>query len=203
MITTPDYSGKTAVILDDNSQMRAIIRSMLGTVGIRQVWDYSDPEPMMRQLQSVHVDIAILDLVLMASTDGLAVAERIRNTPEVVNGLMPIIMVTGYPSIAVIDQAINVGIDELVTKPLRARDLIARVSKCFDRPRRYIATPSSYYGPDRRRNDRGAPGGEERRHSDLAVSIDGKPDARRMIAAMRADAFTEQRMVDESVVFID
>ena len=203
MLSFPDYSGKNAVVLDDNPQMRAIIRSMLGTVGMRQVWDYSDPEPMLRQLQAVHVDIAILDLVLMASTDGLAVAERIRHTPEIVNGMMPIIMVTGYPSIAVIDQAINVGVDELVTKPLRARDLLARVVKSFERPRRYISTPSNYYGPDRRRSDRGAPKGQERRVRDLAIEVDEPRDARAIIAAMRADAFTEQRMVDESIVLID
>ncbi|MEM1289471.1 MAG: response regulator [Pseudomonadota bacterium] len=204
MTELPDYSNKSAVIVDDNPQMRAIIRSMLGVIGITNVADYSDPQQAIRRLESEHVGLAIIDLVLMSSIDGLAVAEAIRHNEHVKNQMMPIIMVTGYPSIAVIDQAINAGVDELVTKPLRAKDLVSRVQKAFEEPRRYISTPNNYYGPDRRRADRGSPVGEDRRVEDLAVEVELLDDPRSMIARMKPDAFTEQRMVDESqLIYID
>ncbi|MBV6658335.1 MAG: response regulator [Devosiaceae bacterium] len=203
MSTFPDLSEKSAVILDDNPQMREIIRSMLATVGIRSVSDYSDPHAVVRHLETYRVDLAVIDLVLMSDLDGLAVVDRIRHNPNIQNTTMPIIMVTGYPSIAVIDQAINSGVDELVTKPLRTKDLLARVTKALTKPRRYISTPSDYFGPDRRRADRGAPRGVERREQDLAVEIVEPEDGRAAISRMRADAFTEQRMVDESIVMID
>lgn len=171
--------------------------------GMTDVSDYSDPYAMLRQLEQVEVDLAVIDLVLMSDLDGLAVVDRIRHNPDLRNPTMPIIMVTGYPSIAVIDQAINVGVDELVTKPLRTRDLLSRITKCLTRPRPYIYTSSQYYGPDRRRSMSDSPTGTERREHDTAVVIEQPNEARAAIAQMRADAFTEQRMVDESVLLID
>ena len=203
MFTDLDLSGKSAVVLDDNPQMRAILRSMLASVKLRSVTDFSDPHLLFRFLETRHVDVAIIDLVLNSDWDGLELAERIRHNVRSMNPTMPIIMVTGYPSMAVIDQVINCGIDELVTKPLRATDLIARVAKVLDRPRTYIRTPSSYFGPDRRRRDDQFFSGQDRRTEDMAQTIGTPSEARAAISRLRPDAFTEQRTVDEAVFLVD
>lgn len=198
-----DYSNKKALVLDDNPQMRAILRSMLATVKLRSVAEYSEPLAAMDHLVSTHVDIAIIDLVLGGSIDGIELSDRIRHNKLIVNPTMPIIMVTGYPSVAVIDQAINVGVDELVVKPLRARDLVARVCKVVERPRAYIRTPSKYFGPDRRRRDNEKYNGPDRRKADLAEPVESLEAARAAIARVRPDAFTEQRSIDNSIVLLD
>lgn len=128
------YLNKSAIVLDDNPQMRSILRSILNAMGLRSVAEFSDAISARNYLQGHHVDVAVLDLVLGSDMDGLELASTIRHDPMIINPTMPIILVTGYANVAVIDQAINVGVDELVTKPLRARDLIARVEKAILRP---------------------------------------------------------------------
>jgi CheY-like chemotaxis protein len=198
-----DFKGKSAVVLDDNPQMRAILRSVLNSMGIRSVTEFSDPSQLLHYLQGHHIDVAVVDLVLNSHMDGLELSNVIRHDPRVVNATMPIILVTGYPSMSVIEQAINIGVDELVTKPLRARDLMVRVNKVLSRPRPYIRTPSGYFGPDRRRRNDPVYTGPERREADMADVIKTDKDARRAIARLKPDALIEQRSIDEAVILLD
>lgn len=200
MVGESHFSSKSALVLDDNPQMRAIMRSILGAMGIRSVVDFSDPRSAHHHLQSHHVDVALFDLVLNSDQDGLGLATTVRHDASVVNPTIPIILITGYASITVINQAINFGVDEIVIKPFRARDLVARVEKAIQRPRPYIRTPSGYFGPDRRRRDDPHYGGPERRLDDQADPVDTIEEARRHILRLRPDAFIEQRSIDETVV---
>lgn len=193
----------SAVVLDDNPQMRAIIRSILNGMQIRNVTEYSEPVPVLEHLQTQHVDVAILDLVLQGNVDGLRLSMAIRHDAKIINPTVPIIMVTGYASMNVVDQAINNGVDELMTKPLRARDLMARVDKVINRPHAYIRTPSNYFGPDRRRRASPAFRGPNRRKCDKATSVNGVLPANFDYATMVPDQQTEQLMVDESVFELD
>jgi two-component system chemotaxis response regulator CheY len=143
MVGEPHYANKSAIVLDDNPQMRGILRSVLNSMGLRSVSEYSDPIAAHNHLEGNHVDVAVVDLVLNSSINGMELALAIRHNPLIVNPMMPVIMVTGYASASVIKQAINFGVDELVTKPFSARDLMARVEKTFKRPRTYIRTPSA------------------------------------------------------------
>ncbi len=198
------YSKKSAIVLDDNQQMRGIMRSILSSMGIRMIAEYSEPEPVLYHLRGQRADIAVIDLVLNAEFDGLELAEAIRHDSLVVNPTMPIILVTGYPSVSVIEQTINCGVDELVTKPLRARDLIARVEKLLTKPRAYIRTPSGYFGPDRRRRNDPYFLGPDRRKEDLADVVgQKKPNPARAKKKVKPDAFVEQRTVDESIIILD
>jgi two-component system chemotaxis response regulator CheY len=197
------YLNKSAIVLDDNPQMRSILRSILNAMGLRSVAEFSDAISARNYLQGHHVDVAVLDLVLGSDMDGLELASTIRHDPMIINPTMPIILVTGYANVAVIDQAINVGVDELVTKPLRARDLIARVEKAILRPRSYIRTPSGYFGPDRRRRADPRYEGPERRHVDLADVVGAQAEARKAIKLLRPDPIVEQRSIDEAVVVLD
>lgn len=197
------YANKSAVVLDDNPQMRAILRSVLNTMGMRTVAEFSEPFAVLQHLQAQPADVAVLDLVLNSEIDGFELAKQIRYDPQILNPTMPIITVTGYANIAVIEQAINHGVDELVMKPFSARDLMARVEKVIKRPRSYIRTPSGYFGPDRRRRIDPHYIGDERRAVDLSDLIDSPVEARRAIAGMRPDPIIEQRSIDEAVFELD
>lgn len=197
------YANKSAVVLDDNPQMRGILRSIVSGMGMREVAEFSDPNSAHYHLQGHHVDVAVFDLVLNSSMDGLELASAVRHDPMIVNPTMPIILVTGYANVAVIEQTINVGVDELVTKPLRARDLMARVETVITRPRPYIRTPSGYFGPDRRRRTDPFYRGPERRQEDLADRIVTPEEAHKAIKRLRPDPVVEQRSVDEAVFVLD
>lgn len=203
MLANFDLSGMSAVVLDDNPQMRAILSSILNGMQIRDVAEYSEPLPVLEHLQTRHVDVAILDLVLQGDIDGLRLSRAIRYDSKIVNPTVPIVMVTGYASMNVVDQAINNGVDELVTKPLRARDLMARVEKVVNRPHAYIQTPSNYFGPDRRRRDNPRFHGPDRRKRDMATSVNGVLPKNFDYSTMVPDHKIEKRMVEESVFELD
>lgn len=203
MLANFDLSGMSAVVLDDNPQMRAILRSILNGVQIRNVTEFSEPFSVLEHLETHHVDVSILDLVLQGDIDGLKLSRAIRHDSKIVNPTIPIIMVTGYASMNVIDQAINCGVDELVTKPLRARDLMIRVEKVINRPHAYIQTPSNYFGPDRRRRQTTRFSGPNRRKIDKATSVNGVLPKHIDYASMVPDQAVEKRMVEDSRVELD
>lgn len=204
MVGEPHYANKSAIVLDDNPQMRGILRSVLNSMGLRSVSEYSDPIAAHNHLEGNHVDVAVVDLVLNSSINGMELALAIRHNPLIVNPMMPVIMVTGYASASVIKQAINFGVDELVTKPFSARDLMARVEKTFKRPRTYIRTPSGYFGPDRRRRADPMYHGPERRQENLADVLDSQGKAmRKAIKKLRPDPVVEKRSVEEVVFMLD
>lgn len=198
-----NLGGMAAIVLDDNPQMRAIIRSILNGMQIRDVTEYSEPLPVLEHLQTRHVDVAILDLVLQGDVDGMRLTKAIRHDSKIVNPTVPIIMVTGYASLNIVDQAINTGVDELVTKPLRARDLMARVEKVVNRPHAYIQTPSNYYGPDRRRREAQSFRGPNRRKQDMATSVNGVAPKNFDYSTMVPDQSVEKHMVEQSFFEID
>lgn len=198
-----DLSGLSAVVLDDNPQMRAIIRSILNTMRIRDVTEYSEPLPVLEHLQTHHADVVILDLVLQGDVDGLRLCKAIRYDRHIVNPTVPIIMVTGYASMDVVEQAINNGVDEVVTKPLRSRDLMARVDKVVNHPHAYIRTPSNYYGPDRRRRENPRFRGPDRRKKAMATSVNGIRPKGFDYASMVPDQKVEERMVEQSMFELD
>ncbi len=197
------YANKSAVVLDDNPQMRAILRSILTMMGMRTVAEFGEPLAVLHHLQAQPADVAVLDLVLNSEMDGFELAKQIRYDPQIFNPTMPIITVTGYANITVIEQAINHGVDELIMKPFSARDLMARVEKVIKRPRSYIRTPSGYFGPDRRRRIDPDYVGPERRAFDVSDSVDSTLEARRAIAGLRPDPIIEQRSIDEAVFEVD
>lgn len=203
MLANYDLSGLSAVVLDDNPQMRAILRSILNGMQIRDVTEFSEPFSVLEHLQTHHVDVAILDLVLQGDVDGLRLSKAIRHDSKIVNPTMPIVMVTGYASMNVIDQAINSGVDELVTKPLRARDLMVRVESVVNRPHAYIQTPSNYFGPDRRRRRNPQFHGPNRRKLDSATSVNGVLPKHIDYASMVPDQVVEKRMVEDSIFLLD
>lgn len=203
MLANFDLSGLSAVVLDDNPQMRAILRSILNGMQIRDVTEYSEPLPVFEHLQTHHVDVAIVDLVLQGDVDGLRLSKAIRHDSKVINPTMPIVMVTGYANMDIIDQAINSGVDELVIKPLRARDLMVRVEKVVNRPHAYIQTPCNYFGPDRRRRENARFNGPNRRKRDMATSVNGVHPKNFDYSTMVPDQIIEKAMVEESVFELD
>lgn len=203
MLANFDFSGMSAVVLDDNPQMRAILRSILSNMHFSDVTEYSEPFSVLEHLQNHHVDVAIIDLVLQGDVDGLKLCRAIRHDSKIINPTMPIIMVTGYASLNVIDRAINCGVDELVSKPLRARDLMTHVKRVINRPHAYIQTPSNYFGPDRRRRQSLQFNGPNRRKRNMATSVNGVLPQDFDYSTMAPDQAVEKRMVEQSVFELD
>ncbi|MDV6329534.1 response regulator [Asticcacaulis sp. 201] len=142
------YASLKVLIVEDNHHMRTIIKTIVQSVGFRDVKEAPDGASAFEILQTFSPDIIFLDAA-MTPIDGAEFTRHTRNTAGG-NPYVPIIMISGHSSKGQIERARDAGITEYVTKPMTAKALLGRINAVIMRPRPFIKC-ASYFGPDRRR----------------------------------------------------
>ena len=74
-------------------------------------------------------------------------------------------MITGYTEEARVRAARDVGVTEVLCKPVTAEGLTKRLLEVIERPRPFVKAPK-YTGPDRRRDVPSTLKGSDRRNAD-------------------------------------
>lgn len=123
------------VIVDDDSDVRELIRACLEPEGYRVSEATSEAE-LLQILQREPVDLITLDLKLKHE-DGLAIARSIRQRYNV-----PIIMITGKSEPLDRVVGLELGADDYISKPFHVREVLARVRSVLRRN----ATPPKIEG---------------------------------------------------------
>ena len=136
------------LIIDDNTYMRRIIRSILNGVGIRNITEAEDGAAGFEAMTHYNPDIVILDM-LMPIFDGIEFLNLIR-TPTNEHAFIPIIVISAHLESEKIIAARNAGANEFLAKPVASKDLLSRIINVIDNPRPFVNTPA-YFGPCRRR----------------------------------------------------
>jgi CheY-like chemotaxis protein len=158
-----------AMVIDDNENMRALLRRLLLHIGISSV-EYADGSAALAEINTVKPDLILTDLT-MTPMDGLTFARELRNSTNDAIRLIPIIMVTGHTERSHIEAARDHGVNEILAKPVTAGGLCHRIDEIILRPRAYVRA-KSYFGPDRRRRRNAIHQGFERRNDDARSSGD-------------------------------
>jgi CheY-like chemotaxis protein len=148
------------LLMDDNHHMRAIVATILRSVGVGHLREASDGAEGLDVLETWPADIAIADFK-MAPMDGVEFTRRIRQ-PSGRNAYLPIIMMTGFSDRGRIFEARDAGVTEILAKPITAGSLLQRIESVIMQPRPFIRT-DAYFGPCRRRKEGEAADGVERR----------------------------------------
>lgn len=169
------FESVKVLIVEDNSPMSELIRSLLETFGIRNIVTAKDGEEGFRVYCRISPDIVIADW-MMKPTDGISLTRRIRNDPQSPNQFVPVILMTGFSERRRVIQARDSGVTEFLVKPFNARDLYRRISQIIERPRQFIRS-EDFFGPDRRRKrDDNYVGPERRDREDVEqVFLDVPP----------------------------
>lgn len=110
------------LIVDDNLDFSRSLGENLQQLGFRSVMARNGPDALSKLSPGV-IQLVLLDIVL-GEEDGLDVLKRIR---RVAPGL-PVIMITGYASVATAVQAMKLGAMDYIQKPVN----IAVLSKLID-----------------------------------------------------------------------
>jgi DNA-binding response OmpR family regulator len=158
-----------ALVVEDNPHMRAILRALLADMGIGEVFEAADGGKAFALLPRARPDFVVTDLA-MAPVDGIAFTRELRNSHESPNPFLPVIMVSGHTERARIVAARDAGVTEFIAKPIAARNLFLRIVEVVERPRPFVRT-SSYFGPDRRRQNDAFHVGPWRRQEDRARNV--------------------------------
>jgi two-component system, chemotaxis family, chemotaxis protein CheY len=151
------------LVVDDNTQMRTIMVTVLGSVGIIDVHQAPDGMVGLAKLAELNFDCIYADFE-MPRMNGLEFVETVRRTDST-HRFTPIIMLTGYSDYAHLSLARDKGVTEFLRKPVTARDILLRLEAVIMRPRPFVNS-DAYFGPDRRRNRPTAYFGPKRRAKD-------------------------------------
>jgi CheY-like chemotaxis protein len=162
------------LVVDDNEHMRALLRAMLHAIGLREVTEARDGSQAMTRLREQEVDVVITDL-WMEPLDGLDFVRLLRRSPSSPCPTAPIIMVTGHATLGHVHAARDAGVDELLTKPVAARDLVDRLYQVVEHRRPYVSG-GDYFGPERRRRADPDYDGPKRRADDVAMATPPRED---------------------------
>lgn len=151
------------LIVDDNTHMRRVVRTLIHGFGAREVTEAEDGASGLEMFQTNQPDIVITDW-FMPIFSGIELARMMRNPESSSNPTVPIIMLTGHSEKKRVTEARDAGITEFLCKPISANALYVRVASCLVNPRPFIKA-NAYYGPDRRRFANPLYKGTERRKS--------------------------------------
>jgi type II secretory ATPase GspE/PulE/Tfp pilus assembly ATPase PilB-like protein/ActR/RegA family two-component response regulator len=125
-----DGSGATVLLADDDAQMRRLIRTVLEREGFRVI-EANDGLDTLEAVETQPIDLILLDHDMPRLT-GLGVLEELR--AHVVTSSLPVIMLTARTDDTE-TQALELGAQDYLTKPVQPRSLVARVRAVLKRTR--------------------------------------------------------------------
>jgi two-component system chemotaxis response regulator CheY len=120
------------VVVDDNAQFRRLIFSFLRKFGADEVFEAGDAIQAYRIACDKRIDFALID-VAMEPMDGISLARLLRTEKEVLNPDLTMALITGHATADVIKAARDLGIKDILTKPLSGKQLHDRVLRLIPR----------------------------------------------------------------------
>ena len=164
-----DFNRLHFLVVDDNANMRRMIRAILHSFDAREVHEAEDGADGLETFNNHKPDIIVTDWA-MPIFDGLELTQIIRQPGTSSNPFVPIIMLTGHAEKKRVASARDAGITEFLAKPISPKSLYQRIVNVIVNPRPFIKT-TTYFGPDRRRNFNPNYTGPERRKGGKADII--------------------------------
>jgi two-component system chemotaxis response regulator CheY len=153
------------LIVEDNQHMRSLLRSLLNSVGIRDIVEANNGSTGLTVLRERKCDLVLSDLA-MKPMNGLDFSRAVRTSDGSPNPFVPIIMITGHTEKHQVEAARDAGVTEFLVKPITAQSLFSRIAEIVERPRAFVRC-ENYFGPDRRRRNLENYAGPWRRHDDF------------------------------------
>jgi len=143
-----NFSALNILIVEDNLNMRKLLRTMLHSLGIQNIHEACSGKEALEELHSFGADIVITDWA-MEPMNGLELTRALRLGKYGLNRYISIIMVTGKTEMEQVIQARDAGINHLLTKPVSPKALAERITALIEAPAPFVRT-KDYFGPDRR-----------------------------------------------------
>lgn len=138
------------LIVDDNTFMRRVMHNILVAFGAKHIREASEGEDALKVLRAWHADIVLTENV-MQPIDGIKLTKMIRNSDDVIDSFVPIVMVSAHSEEWRIAMARDAGVNEFLVKPLAATKVISHIRSIVERPRKFVRS-RQFFGPDRRRS---------------------------------------------------
>jgi DNA-binding response OmpR family regulator len=138
----------SVLVVDDNHYMRSIVRNLLINIGVRKVFEASDGIAGLDALRIVSPDVVILDWELPL-LNGAEFVRIVRSPGVFPQPDVPIIMLSSHGERWRVVEAVRIGVNEYLRKPVCAQALLDRLILIIAKPRPSVQL-GDYYGPEPR-----------------------------------------------------
>ena len=136
------------LIVDDEFTMRKVTRSLLQAIGVRNIYEANNGKSGLEAICTHAPDVVILDWE-MPSPNGPEFVRRVRSPDAFPLPDVPIVMLTCHGERSRVVEAVNLGVNEFLVKPVSTKALLARLVSVLTRPRRMVKR-GDFYGPEPR-----------------------------------------------------
>lgn len=136
------------LIVDDEHTMRKVTRSLLQVIGVKDIHEASDGTRGLDAICSLTPDVVILDWE-MPAPKGPEFVRRVRAPDSFPLPAVPIIMLTAYGDRSRVVEAVRLGVNEFLLKPVSSKALLARLVSILAKPRRMVKR-GGFYVPEPR-----------------------------------------------------
>jgi CheY-like chemotaxis protein len=137
------------LVVEDNAFMRKMVRSLLLNIGVKKVYEAADGIAGLEQIRAVAPDVIVLDWE-MPLLNGAELVRIVRSPGVFPTPDIPIIMLTAHGDRARIVEAVRIGVNEFLCKPVSGKMLADRLTSIFAKPRANVQL-GDYYGPEPRK----------------------------------------------------
>ena len=142
------------LVIDDNPNMRKIVRILLTNVGVREIYEAGDGIAGLEAVRTKMPDVVALDWELPL-LNGAEFVRIVRSPGAFARPNIPIIMLTSHGERWRVLEAMRLGVNEFLRKPVSARALLDRLVAIVAKPRPILQV-GDYYGPQQRTFTAGA-----------------------------------------------
>jgi len=136
------------LIVDDEPTMRRVTRSLLQAIGVKIIHEAGDGRAGLEAISSFAPDVVILDWE-MPSPNGPEFVRTVRSPESFCRPDVALIMLTGYGERSRVIEAVNLGVNDFLLKPVSTKALLGRLVSLIIQPRRMVKS-GDYYGPEPR-----------------------------------------------------
>ncbi len=139
------FAAAKVLVVDDEHYMRKVVRTLLMSIGVRTVYEAADGQAGLELIRSVAPDVVIVDWE-MPGLDGAGFVRMVRSPATFPYPDVPIIMLTGHGERSRVVEAVQVGVNEFLLKPVSSKALQDRIVAVLTNPRPVVQS-GDYYGP--------------------------------------------------------
>jgi DNA-binding response OmpR family regulator len=127
------FQSAKVLIVDDEPYTRKVLRTLLTAIGVDNIHDADDGMTGLDAIREVMPDVVLLDWE-MPGLDGPGFVKVVRSG-EFPNPNVPIIMLTGHGERWRVVEAIRLGVNDYLLKPVSSKTLLDRMVSGLTRPR--------------------------------------------------------------------
>ena len=139
------FADTQALIVDDDPGVRKLVKVLLTSMGVGVIWEAKDGLSGLDIVRRTAPDVIILDWE-MPGVQGPNFMRLLRSPDTFPYPAVPVIMLTAHGEYSRVKEAISVGVNEFLLKPVSSKALLARMISVFFNPRP-IVRKRDYYGP--------------------------------------------------------